>query len=438
MHKLNKLSDNQGVFSPWRSANPRKPLEKFRSPSKEGGQDVSSPNSPPNSNHKESTKLGVSQLNMSEVSASSPALVRSEDILSERKNGSFNRMKEFNSSRNKYTRKRGSRVKMSDSQSEDDQPSGSCQFVGDKSTINNSRLRRRGSGDKSSDNSLPASTIDSDLYHNANPPQQRQPALGSWISTCHSIVILLVFTPIFVPYLVYQEVTTGTNWLEQDLEGTRPPINLRDSAEFYKLTRKNLNMIKTRFPTQSETTWKTIDTTLSSAMYPLPDHPVVLLLVSPPSATPTARCLASQLIEISANALNPWPAPPPSQMMISAEFFRFNPFDNIIEKLHLYLSHWGVVGINQLEKLPSHNAYTLQIFVDNLDFQYNHAVVMVLTLELKEDDEAQDDYCNIEAKVEKQLFEVWREELGLDKFSALISRVVVSVASVRPESGVVC
>ena len=405
MHKLNKLSDNQGVFSPWRSANPRKPLEKFRSPSKEGGQDVSSPNSPPNSNHKESTKLGVSQLNMSEVSASSPALVRSEDILSERKNGSFNRMKEFNSSRNKYTRKRGSRVKMSDSQSEDDQPSGSCQFVGDKSTINNSRLRRRGSGDKSSDNSLPASTIDSDLFHNANPPQQRQPALGSWISTCHSIVILLVFTPIFVPYLVYQEVTTGTNWLEQDLEDTRPPITLKDkdSAEFYKLTRKNLNMIKTRFPTQSETTWKTIDTTLSSAMYPLPDHPVVLLLVSPPSATPTARCLASQLIEISANALNPWPAPPPSQMMISAEFFRFNPFDNIIEKLHLYLSHWGVVGINQLEKLPSHNAYTLQIFVDNLDFQYNHAVVMVLTLELKEDDEAQDDYCNLEAKVEKQL-----------------------------------
>ena len=241
MHKLNKLSDNQGVFSPWRSANPRKPLEKFRSPSKEGGQDVSSPNSPPNSNHKESTKLGVSQLNMSEVSASSPALVRSEDILSERKNGSFNRMKEFNSSRNKYTRKRGSRVKMSDSQSEDDQPSGSCQFVGDKSTINNSRLRRRGSGDKSSDNSLPASTIDSDLYHNANPPQQRQPALGSWISTCHSIVILLVFTPIFVPYLVYQEVTTGTNWLEQDLEDTRPPITLKDkdSAEFYKLTRKN-------------------------------------------------------------------------------------------------------------------------------------------------------------------------------------------------------
>ena len=239
MNKFNKLSDKQEAASPWRSANPRMPLEKFRSPAKEGGQDVSSLNSPPNSNHKESTKLGVSQLNMSEVSASSPALARSEDTQRERKEGSFTKIKGFNSSRNES--KRGSRVKMSDSQSEDDQPSGSCQFVGDKSFINNSRLRRRGSGDKSSDNSLPASTIDSDLYHNANPPQQRQPALGSWISTCHSIVILLVFTPIFVPYLVYQEVTTGTNWLEQDLEDTRPPITLKDkdSAEFYKLTRKN-------------------------------------------------------------------------------------------------------------------------------------------------------------------------------------------------------
>merc|ERR1719317_275878 len=108
MHKLNKLSDNQGVFSPWRSANPRKPLEKFRSPAKESGQDVSSPNSPPNSNHKESTKLGVSQLNMSEASASSPALARSEDTQRDRKEGSFTNIKGFNNSRNtsKNTSKR--------------------------------------------------------------------------------------------------------------------------------------------------------------------------------------------------------------------------------------------------------------------------------------------------------------------------------------------
>ena len=157
---------------------------------------------------------------------------------------------------------------------------------------------------------------------------------------------------------------------------------------------------------------------------PLPDHPVVLLLVSTPSATPTARCLASQLVEISADALNPWPAPPPSQMMISAERFRFNPFLNIIEKLHLYMSHWGVAGINHLEKLSPTTALTLQTFADNSDLEFNHSQpLMVLTLELKEDDEAQDENCNLEAKA----------KLSQDNFSSLISRVVANVVPVRPE-----
>ena len=186
-------------------------------------------------------------------------------------------------------------------------------------------------------------------------------------------------------------------------------------------------MIKTRFPTQSDTTWKTIDATLSSAMYPLPDHPVVLLLVSPPSATPTARCLASQLMEISANALRPGPPPPPSQMMISAELLRFNPYTAkqlLNEKLYHHLLFWGVAGINHLEKLSPTNTLTLQTFADNSDLEFNHSQpLMVLTLELKEDDEAQDENCNLEAKA----------KLSQDNFSSLISRVVANVVPVRPE-----
>ena len=48
---------------------------------------------------------------------------------------------------------------------------------------------------------------------------------------------------------------------------------------------------------------------------------------------------------------------------------------------------------------------------------------MVLTLELKEDDEAQDENCNLEAKA----------KLSQDNFSSLISRVVANVVPVRPE-----
>ena len=106
------------------------------------------------------------------------------------------------------------------------------------------------------------------------------------------------------------------------------------------------------------------------------------------------------------------------------------------KKLHDTLRTWSVAGINHLEKLQPTAALTLHAFADNSNAPYTQAV-MVYTLELEEEEEVQED-CNLEAKVEKQLFKVWREELGLDKFSALISRVVVSVASVRPESGAVC
>ena len=442
----NKLSDNQEAPSPWRTANPRRPLESFQvSPAKEGGQDFSSLNSPPNSNHKESTKLGVSQLNMSEATAASPALARSEDTLRDRREGSFTKIKGFNNSRNtsKNSSRRGSKLsKLSDSMSEDDQPSGSCQFVGDQSTINNSSLRRR--GDKSLANSLSASTIDSSKVENllnSSPPQPDKP-LGSGFSLCQWLIIFSVAVPGFFAYSLYKEV--GLSPLTSLL--VMVPDTNTDTAEHWKLVRKDfrsdLNKIKPRFPNQSSTTWKMIGATLKAPLHPLPDYPGVLLLVSPPSATPTAHCLASQLMEVSAAALaRPGMMPPhPSQLIVQAEnLANLDPDtakQQLTDKLHDTLRTWGVAGINHLEKLQPTAALTLHAFADNSNAPYTQAV-MVYTLELEEEEEVQED-CNLEAKVEKQLFEVWREELGLDKFSALISRVVVSVASVRPESGAVC
>ena len=53
-------------------------------------------------------------------------------------------------------------------------------------------------------------------------------------------------------------------------------------------------------------------------------------------------------------------------------------------------------------------------------------------------DESDEAGCNLETRAEKILSKVWRQELGYDKFSALISRIVVSVANVREETGAVC
>ena len=185
-----------------------------------------------------------------------------------------------------------------------------------------------------------------------------------------------------------------------------------------------------------------VSATLKAPLHPLPDYPGVLLIVSPPSATPTAQCLASQLVKVSAAALaRPGMiSPHPSQLFIQAgDLTSLGPDtakQRLTNKLHDTLRTWGVAGINHLEKLQPTAALTLHAFADNANAPYTQAV-MVITLELDEEEDIQED-CNLEARVEKQLFEVWRDDLGLDKFSALISRVVVSVASVRPESGDMC
>ena len=437
---MNKLSECQSeeAPSPWRKANPRKPLEEFPVSPDKSGEDLSSLNSPPNSNFKESTKLGVSQLNVSEATTASPALNRSEDTLRERREGSFTKVR--NKSRTTRTNSRqGARVKPSDSQSEDDQPSGSCQFVGDQSTINNS-LRRR--GDRSLGNSLSAS-IESykvENLHNVSPLPEKP--LGSGLSCWQWFVILSVAIPSFFLYSVYKEAGLGpfTSLL------VMVPDTDTNTAEHWQLVRKefrsDMAKVKARFPNQSATSWKMVSATLKAPLHPLPDYPGVLLIVSPPSATPTAQCLASQLVKVSAAALaRPGMiSPHPSQLFIQAgDLTSLGPDtakQRLTNKLHDTLRTWGVAGINHLEKLQPTAALTLHAFADNANAPYTQAV-MVITLELDEEEDIQED-CNLEARVEKQLFEVWKEDLGLDKFSALISRVVVSVASVRPESGDMC
>ena len=216
-----------------------------------------------------------------------------------------------------------------------------------------------------------------------------------------------------------------------------------DTAEHWQLVRKevrsDLLKMKARFPNQSFTTWNKVGATLISPLHPLPDYPGVLLIVSPPSATPTTQCLASQLVEVSAAALaRPgMMSPHPSQLFIQAgDLTSLGPDtakQRLTVKLLDTLRTWGVVGINHLEKLQPAAALTLHAFADNSSAPYTQAVI-VLTLELDEEEMNQEEDCNLEARVKKQLFEVWRKELSIDKISALISRVVVSVASVRPET----
>ena len=100
--------------------------------------------------------------------------------------------------------------------------------------------------------------------------------------------------------------------------------------------------------------------------------------------------------------------------------------------LHDTLGSWGTAAILGLEQLQPTAALTLHAFADNSNAPYKQAA-LVLVLEVAEGGAE----CNPETRAERELGGVWAA-LGQDKLSALVSRVVVSVASVAAEDGAVC
>jgi len=200
--------------------------------------------------------------------------------------------------------------------------------------------------------------------------------------------------------------------------------------------RADLSKIKSKFPNQTSATWKMIGATLKSPLQTHPDYPGVLLLLASPGAAPAARCLSWQLLQASSSALIApgLISPPLSEHIIKAEDLQhLNPDEakeRLTSLLHSSLQNWGTVGIDNLKNIHPTAALTLHAFADNSNAPFKQAV-MILNLESPD---IEDEDCKLESEAEKVLSAAWKSELGADKLSALLSRIVVSVAHVREES----
>ena len=389
-------------------------------------------NSPPNSNHKESTKLEGSLNHTSHlnISGASPALVRSEETLRGR-SSSFTKIKP-----EPRLSKSRARAATRSPGSEDEQPAASCQYVGDTShsTINTTTgsVRRRTNNNNSTVNisqnvSKVQNILDGDLCPAPAPP-------ASSGRLCMFLVAVLVAGCALLAVAVVQEA--GLAW------PALVPDTSADTAEHWRSVRRQfsaeLGQLKPMFPNQSAATWRMVAATLKAPLHPLPDYPGVLLLAAPPSATPTARCLASHLVRISSAALAVpgITAPLASQLIIQASDLAAADPDSAKQQLtatlHDTLGSWGTAAILGLEQLQPTAALTLHAFADNSNAPYKQAA-LVLVLEVGEGGAE----CNPETRAERELGGAWAA-LGQDKLSALVSRVVVSVASVAAEDGAVC
>merc|ERR1719219_801665 len=329
-----------------------------------------------------------------DLSGASPALPRSEErTVSQKRTSKVSSFTKIRPGVKNTSRTRQVKAKYSDDElTEDDQPSGSCHFVGEKSNVTN--ISSASTLTKMSRASL-----------NVTPPQASK---GSsvckcvWVSTVLCLAVLLA------------AVVRDPDWSSASL--LPPTEQLHSSASHWKQVRKSVSAevssLKIQFPNQTKAFWRVVASTLKSPLHPLPDYPGVLLLVSSPAS------LIIRAADLS--SLNPDTAK-----------------RELTEKLHHNLESSATAALLDLASLHPTAALTLHAFADNTNAPYKQAVlVLSLTGDLETEEAGGD--CKLEARVERLLGRQWGDSLGLDKFSALVSRVVVSVAQLQPESQQVC
>jgi len=496
------------VISPWRNAKPRKPLSDFnrspngKSPNYEyqvndltddelyhqlclhnidGGPVVDStrnfyrkrlaeiqilngksplPQSPPNSGFKESTRMDspANSSMKSDISGASPSFFRGDDVKRKTLKNAGKQSNNNSNNESKYTklretplqkknrsrRKPGENSESECSEVEDDQPSGSCQFVGESSitsnlsnsTINNSTLgtnscmKRKGNTSVKLSQSVasPASTSKAQV---SPPSVSKTNSISSCFGWVVPVAVLIILYAVFLEGQDNNLLSKSNLNTNQDWEGARNQF------------KTELRALVTKFPNQSNTTWKMISATLKSPMSTRSEYPGVLVLLSSPSSLDTANCLASKLVELASKSFSkPGLQPPSSKQLVisSLSLPSIDPLqakEELTSLLHSSLSTWGATAITSLNQLHPLTALTLHAFADNTNAPYKQAAIVLSVSDnynnIEDQDHAEKTGNNVDKRAERALAREWINELGDDKLYALISRLVVSVAEVKRE-----
>jgi len=418
--------------------------------------------SPPNSGYKESTRMETSldnspasaSLNM-DLSGASPAFFRGGEEnmgaktrsntspnTSRSKQSSFTKVRTLSRTplqkKNKSSRKPENSDSEGSSEVEDDQPSGSCQFVGESSmasnrstsTMNNTTMGSTNTSVRRNGNSSvrkPSQSISSPATTSKAPISQTHVSKTNSFCSCLGWVFVSALA-----MLVYAVTMEGGR--DQLLQATSEQHTAEHWEETKNIFMADLRSLASNFPNQSSTTWKMVSATLKSPMNTHPEYPGVLVLLSTPSSLATANCLATKLVELSSKSFSkPGLVPPPShQLVIPAHSLpSIDPHtakEQLTSLLHTSLSTWGATAITSLHLLHPIPALTLHAFADNSNAPYKQAA-LILSLS----GELEGEQHTAEQRAEKILIREWSKELGEDKLYALISRLIVSVAEVQRE-----
>jgi len=417
----------ENLVSPWRAAKPRRSLRDIagepESPKTLGVNNES----PPNSSHKESTRL-EGGLDLSQ--GASPALSVTA-AASKTQTGTFTKLKNTTNSKSRLNSRKAEQEKnqqgSEEEEDEEEQPAARCQFVGNVSNRSASRTPD-------------SSWREASARKNRDQGARKEAIIGRREETNKEGGSLLHWCFFALLGVVLYFVLVGPPQSHSSDKLVPEPLSAGHWKEMRAMVKDELLTLRTRFPNQtSPGFWTLVSATLKAPMHPLPDYPGVLLLLSDTLSRDTANCLASRLVEISSKVLaRPGLIPPPApSLVLPASSLPADPADSkqhLTDKLYAALGLGSAVALLDLEKIDPVAALTLHAFADNTNAPFKQAV-LVSTLEAE-----LGSGCKQEQRAERALTRLWGPSLGPDKLAALLSRLVVAVAEVHPETdiGVLC
>jgi len=475
------------VQSPWRVAKPRKPLHQDgvkMDPSKtdpvlklpncsshSSAETCQTKHSPPQGRRLESTRLlerspigspdaannisdlvspvqgstGTKDLSQTGSPSLAPKLTTSRSreaklSVNYSKNRSTNmsssQLKTIGGSRN---RTKGDDSSQESAQSEDDQPSGRVQYVGNNPQTSSISNKSSTSLIKSSISCPPVSASSSPAK--AGP---FMPMLSVLFVGAAAVMATSMYAETRPKHILYAgpDPLSAAHWNQSRADFT-----------------SNLKKLRMAMPKQTRESWLTISAAIKQTLQPIPEYPAVLLLVVKQPSENTGACLASRLVATAAAALErPGTSNSPnSDNIIQAEAFTTANTHELkgllTDRLHKTLSSIATVALLHLEKIDPEVALTLHAFTDNSNAPYKQAALILTLSDPSSPSSSPADppapsssstadppapsskakYPTLEARAEELLNQIWGESLGQDKVYALISRLAVNVVEVVPE-----
>lgn len=204
-------------------------------------------------------------------------------------------------------------------------------------------------------------------------------------------------------------------------------VQTMDNDQMYVMFKEQLKNLQAIYTSQSKRLWKTIAAATHHILSNVdPTHPAVVML-SASSDTNTLTCLGHAVV-VAYNNVTDFTPSNDNVVIDGSSFDHSNPAAekmDLDDKLQavLTMGHKAIF-LNHLELLSPEAALYLHGFCDNDHAPYKD-ILLVLGVHTTTEEES--------SNVEPFINQLWSPALGVDKTSALLSRVANNIATVDPD-----